>query len=132
MDKKRAAGAVAGFPDLHARLSRFGTDWIFRGHADVGWDLTPKAGREPYTGHEETLFESWKLRAVEHLVANFTSDWDWLAIAQHHGLATRLLDWTANPLNPAYFAVRESRCGPAVIHAAKFYAPFKRSAENLV
>jgi hypothetical protein len=131
MDKKTAAGAVASFPALHAQLSRFGKDWVFRGHADFGWELIPKAGREPYTGHEEALFVSWTRRAVEHLAANFSSDWDWLAIAQHHGLATRLLDWTTNPLNAAYFAVREFRVGPAVVHAAKFEAAFERSAETL-
>ena len=131
MDKKDAAGAVASFHQLHRKLSRHGKDWIFRGHADVSWELIPKAGRWPYAGHEEALFELWKLRAVEHLATHITSDWDWLAVAQHHGLATRLLDWTTNPLNAAYFAVRESRDGAAIIHAAKFEERYNRSAETL-
>jgi hypothetical protein len=127
MVKKAYTGAVADFADLHQRLSRYGEGWIFRGHADATWELKPKAGRPPFLGREESLFEAWKLRAVEHLPSNITTEWDWLAIAQHHGLATRLLDWTTNPLNAAYFAVREPRPGPAVIHAARFGRPSGRA-----
>ncbi len=127
---KRVA-AVVGFCELHERRSRFGEGWIFRGHADVSWELIPKVGRTPYRGHEASLFNSWKLRAVEHHASHVASDWDWLAIAQHHGLATRLLDWTTNPLIAAYFAVREwmKVKGPAVIHAARFEGDLTISAD---
>jgi hypothetical protein len=97
--------------DLHQLFrgyrSHGGVGWIFRGQADISWPLIPKAGRSEFrNGNDLGRFYDWRKRAYAHgpLPDN---DWECLAISQHYGLATRLLDWSCNPLVATYFAVNE-------------------------
>jgi len=87
--------------------------WVFRGHSDIRYKLVPSAGRGPHTSssrqkYEHSLFEIFRREAHGFVATLPTSEWEWLSLAQHHGLPTRLLDWTHNPLVATFFAVESN------------------------
>ena len=83
---------------------------LYRGEPITDTPLVPKMGRIPlapsknFDELEKRLMSRFRDRALRYLDFVPNNDWEWLALAQHHGLPTRLLDWSENPLVAAFFA----------------------------
>lgn len=81
--------------------------WLFRGQADADWLLEPSVHRGYSPQQERYLTNEFRVRASgRHLACPANTDFPgWLALMQHYGLPTRLLDWSYSPLVAAFFAV---------------------------
>lgn len=95
---------------------------VYRGHRDISWKLLPSIVRKPFSA--KTICNNVEDKSIERrffvLFRDYAASqmpawvfqgnkeeisWRQLIIAQHHGVPTRLLDWSNNPLVALFFAV---------------------------
>lgn len=93
--------------------------YVFRGMSDKSWPLMTsleRLGSPPEDVEQPALRAFGKYAPVGSV--SLKSEWDRLAVAQHNGLPTRVLDWTVSPLVAAHFATAEKEYRPGSPKAA--------------
>lgn len=129
---------ITCWDDLAALTEYYSTgEWVFRGVSQESYDLRPKVGRSnarfdrhlnerPFSVAEELEYLSrFKKRSRPFVSSPLEHDVEWLALAQHHGMATRLLDWTDSIFVAAYFAMSNLGLrGKAAIYAIPLLPAF--------
>lgn len=102
-------------------IQQFSERWAFRGQSNAAWVLNNAIERTDFIrlhkGIEAQFVAEFQRGAVNYLTKDQTPEHliEWIALMQHHGAPTRLLDLTRSPFIAAYFAfeftpVQDDRC----------------------
>ena len=109
---------------------KYKANFWFRGQSEWQWVLNPQVERNFFlkaaesagtipTDYEQSIFRQFNIQGA-HLVPPGLDTTGKYFLAQHHGLPTRLLDWSTNPLAALFFSASGSPESDGVFYL--FYA----------
>lgn len=126
---------VKTFSDLDEAIEGISKTALCRGVSNHEYPLLPSLFRhndvESADVREYNLMWVFKTHAKPHLESNPENEVEWLTIAQHHGLPTRLLDWSLSPLIACFFAVQSLSKSDAAIYVYDI-GRFKKEEEIVI
>jgi hypothetical protein len=90
------------------QYGRHRSNYVYRGMADVNWEIKTSLIRlgGNYDKVERPLLRAFRKYAEPGWLPSDTV-WMQMTVGQHHGLPTRLIDWTSSPQVAVHFATAE-------------------------
>jgi hypothetical protein len=122
---------------INRELQRYRPPFAYRGMTNVDFGLEPSLLRvgEHFAAVERLLLSDFMHYAYRD-AAPGNSFWNWMSVAAHRGLPTRLIDWTYSPFVALHFATANLGAGEpgsdAVLWAVNYVETNKMLSDPLV